>query len=387
MPATDTIICISANGLTESTSTNAARRMLVATTDGVLDYRRADASAPWQLQPAMLLAGQHLSALTWDEKTGLLFALPHFHGGVLVSKDQGQTWEARNDGLQSDYAYVLLIQHIGDKTILNLGTEPVNFYQSFDLGLTWHAHPSVAEVEGTEFWIFPRSHPHIKHIAAHPARPERIYVCVEQGDLLVTEDGGDTWTSMCSMERPDDKFRRDQHRVTFFRDNPDEIFFCTGIGLYHTTDAARTWQRLTDTSHKCAYPDPFFVHPTKELLYMVGAGENPNPKWAAEGTAHPMFMRSSDHGQTWHTVMAGMPDPVPGNLEVAAMHWSDEGGVELYAGTACGQLYVSRDDGDSWQALAEDLPPMSKGPHFRWFLSAEDRTAYEEKLKAMNVFA
>ena len=41
----------------------------------------------------------------------------------------------------------------------------------------------------------------------------------------------------------------------------------------------------------------------------------------------------------------------------------------------------------NWQAVAEDLAPMSKGPHFRWFLSAEDRTAYEEKLKAMNVFA
>ena len=192
---------------------------------------------------------------------------------------------------------------------------------------------------------------------------------------------------MCSMERPDDKFRRDQHRVTFYRDNPDEIFFCTGIGLYHSTDAARTWQRLTDTHHECAYPDPFFVHPTRDLLYMVGAGENPNPKWAAEGTAHPKFMRSKDHGKTWTPAMAGMPDPVPGNLEVAAMHWSDEGGVELYVGTACGQLYVTRDDAESWQAVAEDLAPMSKGPHFRWFLSAQDREEYENKLKAMNVFA
>ncbi len=383
----NTIICISANGKTDTASTHAARRMLVSTIDGVLDYRREGPGAAWQLQPDMLLAGQHISALVYDEKLDLLFALPHFTGGVLVSADHGETWETRNTGLQSDYAYYLMIQHIGDETVLSLGTEPVMFYQSFDLGKTWHAQPSVNDVEGTEHWIFPRSSPHIKHIAAHPARPERIYICVEQGDLLMTEDGGKSWRSMCSMEREDDKFRRDQHRVTFYRDNPDEIFFCTGIGLYHTTDGGESWEQLTDTSHECAYPDPFFIHPTKEILFMVGAGENPNPKWAIEGTAHPKFMISTDHGQNWTRAMDGMPEPVPGNLEVAAMHVSDDGGVELYAGTACGQLYVSRDNAASWSAVSEDLPAMSKGPHFRWFVSDKERAAYEDKLKALNVFA
>lgn len=385
--AEETIICVSANGKTESSSPAAALRMLVATIDGVLDFRRSGPDAPWQLQPAMVLEGKHISALVYDEPTGLLFALPHFHGGVLVSADQGLTWEARNSGLQSDYAYHLLVQHVDGKTILNLGTEPVMFYRSVDLGKSWQAFPSCTQVEGVEHWIFPRSHPHIKHIAAHPLRPERIYICVEQGDLLVTEDGGNSWTSLHSMERADDKFRRDQHRVTFYRDNPDELFFCTGIGLYHSTDAGLTWVRLSDTSDPCAYPDPFFVHPTKELLFMVGAGENPNPKWAIEGTAHPKYVVSSDHGKTWQEAMEGMPDPVPGNLEVAAMHHSADGGTELYAGTACGQLYVSRDDAASWQAVSESLQPMSKGPHFRWFLTQEDRAAYEDKLRAMNVFA
>ncbi len=385
--ADETIICLSANGKTESFSKKAARRMLVATTEGVLDYRRDAADGEWQLQEKMLLEGQHISALVYDEKLDLLFALPHFHGGVLVSADHGESWETRNHGLQSDYAYYLLIQHIGDQTVLSLGTEPVMFYQSFDLGKSWEAHPSVNEVEGTEHWIFPRSDPHIKHIAAHPARPERIYICVEQGDLLRTDDGGETWTSINSMERSDDKFRRDQHRIVFYRDNPDEMFFCTGIGLYHSADAGETWERLTDTDHECAYPDPFFVHPREEILFMAGAGENPNPKWASEGTAHPKYMTSRDHGKTWQKAMKGMPDPVPGNLEVAAMHDSDEGGLELYAGTACGQLYVSRDNADSWTPVAEHLQPMSKGPHFRWFLSQEDREAYEDKLRGMGVFA
>lgn len=385
--AKDTIICISANGKTVSSSEKAARRMLVATTEGVLDFRRDGPDAEWQRQNGLLLPGHHISALVYDEPTGLLFAGNHFKGGLLVSEDQGKTWARRDPGSGAEHAYTLLVQHVSDQTILNLGTEPVMFYRSWDLGKSWTAYPSCTEVEGTEHWIFPRSQPHIKHIASPPSEPETIYICIEQGDLLKSTDGGKSWISLHSMERSDDKFRRDQHRVVFYHDNADEIFFATGIGLYHSTDAGETWERLTDTSHPCAYPDPLFVHPDKDVLFMQGASENPNPKWASEGTARPQFMKSTDHGKTWVQKMDGMADPVRGNLEIAAMHQSAEGGLELYSGSACGELYVSRDEAESWQFAAGELPPMSKGPHFRWFLTPEEREAYENKLRAINAFA
>ncbi|MCW3838318.1 WD40/YVTN/BNR-like repeat-containing protein [Sphingomonas canadensis] len=382
----ETILCISANGKTTSSSRKAARRMLVATTEGVLDFRRDGPAGAWLRQDGLLLEGQHVSCLVYDEPTGLLFAGMHFAGGLLKSADGGKSWQRADNGVASGHAYTLLVQHVGGETILNLGTEPVMFYRSWDLGESWTAYPSCTEVEGTEHWIFPRAQPHIKHIAAHPDEPETIYICVEQGDLLRTTDGGKSWESLHSMERSDDKFRRDQHRVVFYR-TPDEIFFTTGIGLYHSADKGATWERLTDTSHPCAYPDPFFVHPTKDVLFMQGAGENPNPKWATEGTAHPQFMKSIDHGKTWQQAMAGMVEPVRGNLEIAAMHDAEEGGLELYTGSACGELYVSRDEGESWQFATGELPPMSKGPHFRWFLTAEEREAYENKLRGINAFA
>jgi photosystem II stability/assembly factor-like uncharacterized protein len=380
------IICISANGKTESVGSAAARRMLIATAEGLLDYRRVDATAPWTLQPDRLLDGRHVSALVHDEPTGLLFAGLHYEGGLLVSADGGATWEARNEGLESGHVYSLLVQHVDGQTILNLGTEPVMFYRSFDLGRSWTAHRECTQVEGTEHWFFPRSAPHIKHIAAHPARPETLFICVEQGDLLRSDDGGATWRSLNAMERPDDKFRRDQHRVVFVGEDPDELFLTTGIGLYHSRDGGESWDRLTDTSHPCAYPDPFFVHPSRELLFMVGAGMNPNPNWGAAGTAYPKFMTSTDHGRSWQPAMQGMPDPVAGNLEVAAMHVSDEGGVELYTGSSCGELFMSTDDAATWSRIGVGLPAMSKGPHFRHFLPPDERLVYEEKLKSMNAF-
>jgi photosystem II stability/assembly factor-like uncharacterized protein len=385
--ADETIICISANGKTHSAAGKAARRMLVATAEGVVDFRRSGAGAAWERQPDLVLPGQHVSALVYDEKTRLLFAGLHFEGGILVSEDAGATWEPRNEGLQSGHVYTLLVQHDGERTILNVGTEPVMFYRSYDLGRSWTAFPSCLEVEGREHWFFPRSEPHIKHIASPPSRPDTLYLCVEQGDLLRSKDGGNSWESLHGMEREDDKFRRDQHRVIFYRDDPREIFFTTGIGLYHSSDEGESWERLTDTTHPLAYPDGFFIHPRKDILYMVGAGMNPNPNWGAEGTAYPLFTQSTDHGKTWEKRMEGIRQPVKGNLEVAAMHFSEEAGVELFTGSACGELYASSDEAASWQLISDTVPPMSKGPHFRHFLPAEERQAYEDKLRAMNAFA
>jgi photosystem II stability/assembly factor-like uncharacterized protein len=382
------LICLSANGGTLSESERAARTLLVATVEAVIELRRDDARAPWRCARRDILPGRHVSALLHEPRSGLIFAGLHFQGGLQVSADRGLTWEPRNAGLASGHVYSLHVQYLGDRTVLYLGTEPAMLYRSEDLGRNWTALPGVLEVPETDKWFFPRSVAHVKHIASHPSEPRTLYLCIEQGDLLKSVDAGRSWRPLTSLERPDDKFRRDMHRVTLSRDDPREIFLTTGIGMYHSTDGGETWERITDTGFVLGYPDPFFIHPTKpNVMFMCGAGMNPNPEWARTGTANPVFMRSTDSGRTWVEAMDGMPRPVRGNIEAVALHASREAGVELIAGTACGELYASRDEARSWTLIAERIPPVSKGPHFRHFLASDQREAYESKLRAIGAFA
>lgn len=376
------LICLSANGDTVCRSEQAALRMLVTTANGIVEFQREAPNAPWQITRNDILSGKHVSALSLDTRSGLLYACVHFTGGVLVSADGGDTWEPRNNGLESEHAYTILIQHVGGKTVLNLGTEPVMFYRSFDEGQSWIKYPSCLDATEKEKWFFPRSVPHIKQIAAHPSQPETLYICVEQGDLLKTEDGGKSWRSVATMDQPDDKFRRDMHRVTFQESDANEILLTSGIGLYRSTDAGEHWQTLTDIHFRMGYPDPFFIDPRDpDVMYMIGAGVSPNPNWGKDGTAYPLFLRSEDRGDTWHDRMDGIVQPVPGNIEAAAMHFSQEGGLELFLGTSCGQLYTSKDRGDSWTLITDQIEAVSKGPHFRHFLSPEARKVYEDGLR------
>jgi len=381
------MICLSSSGSTLCETERAAPTMLVATTEGVAEFTRPGPRAPWSCTRKDILAGHHVSALVHESRSGLLFAGLHFQGGVMVSADRGKTWEARNKGLQSEHAYTLFAKYIDSRTVMYLGTEPAMLYRSEDLGLNWTALPAMRDVPDTDKWLFPRSVPHIKNIASHPSQPQTLYICVEQGDLLKSTDDGKSWRQLSSLDRPDDKFRRDMHRVTFRRDNAEEIFLTTGIGLYHTTDGGGSWEHITDPQFSLGYPDPFFIHPTKSnVMFMAGAGASPSPEWGKTGSANPSFMRSDDNGRTWVEVMNGMRRPVRGNIEAAALHYSKESGLELFAGTACGELYTSRDEAGSWTLLSDEIAPVSKGPHFRHFLSSDQREAYENKLRSIGAF-
>lgn len=386
--AEDNLICLSANGKTSSCARQAARDLLVATSEALVHFARESASEPWKRTRDDLLAGHHVSALLFEPRSGLLFAGLHFTGGLMVSADRGLSWEPRNNGFDSGHVYSLHVQYREDRTVLFAGTEPAMLYRSDDLGQSWTAISSIRDVPDTDKWLFPRSVPHVKHIASHPADPRTLYVCVEQGDLLKSVDDGKTWRQMVSVDRPDDIYRRDMHRVVFPSEDPDELYLTTGIGSYYSIDGGESWTRLTASNHVLAYPDPLFVLPgdNRELI-MVGAGVAPGPHWAAAGTSDAHIMRSRDGGKSWEDRMEGIRRPVRGNLEAAAMHVSEESGVELFVGSACGELYLSTDLGDHWQMLTADIAPVSKGPHFRHFLTPEDRQAYEEKLRALGSFA
>ena len=380
-------ICLSTNGRISAASSETPTMLLVATAEGICAFERAELGAPWRPRRRDILPGRHPSALLYEPRSGLLFAGLHYQGGVLASEDGGESWTARNNGLESGHVYTLAAQELADRIILYAGTEPAMVYRSEDLGRSWQALRAMREVPDTDKWWFPHAVPHVKNIAFHPAAPDTLYVCVEQGDLLKSTDRGRSWRQLTSYEKPGDKFRRDMHRVTLRPSNPREIFLTSGTGLYYSADGGESWTQLTKTDSRVGYPDPFFVDPQDEnTVYMAGASENPNPKWGATGSADPGFLKSTDSGRTWQEAMQGLPQPLRGNIEAAAMHRS-AGALEFFIGTACGEVYGSTDGARTWTLVSAGLPAISKGPHFRHFLSPEKRREVEDRLRALNAFA
>lgn len=374
------IALLSCNGGTVTQGDGPPTKLLVATLHGVRIFTRDAVGDAWR-QEATRLPEHHVSALLLDADSQRLFAGCHYDGGLWRSDDQGTTWVQCNEGLESGHIYALAAQKLEDRTRLWLGTEPPMLYSSADGGAHWRKHPGMLKVRNTDKWTFPPPPhmAHVKDIAFPPDRPEEIYICIEQGALLRSQDGGETWDEVTGYESEEDFFYNDNHRVIFKSSDPDDYVMNGGEGLYRNSHGE--WRHLTTRDDRIGYPDAMFRDPFDEAILIMAGPQNPPRLWREQDVpmADPTVMRSTDDGETWHLLGKGLPKIV-GNIEAMGMHVTKTG-YSLYAGTATGEVFHSDDRGETWSLLADSLPPISKGGHYRWFLTDERRAEIEDELR------
>src|SRR5690606_23497377 len=222
---------------------------------------------------------------------------------------------------------------------------------------------------------------HVKQITWHPANLERLYLLVEQGALLVSEDDGKTWDENRAYADPSkDMFRHDNHRL-LFRENPREYLMCGGEGIHVTFDDGRTWRQVMSREDRIGYPDAMHVDPRNDsVVYVFGPRTGPG-LWTKAGTSNPTVMRSRDFGETWQELRGGLPADLVGNIEASALHRHGSD-ITLFFGTASGEVWQSTDDGENWTRIAADLPPIAKNGHFRYLLPPDEKLAAEEMMRA-----
>ena len=356
--------------------------LLIATIEGVRTFARAGIGETWSPVHSSL-TDRHVSSLLWEPRSESLFAGAHGDGGLWVSDDRGENWRECGQALPSQHVYSLALQYRGDDPVIFAGTEPSALCRSDDLGRSWRQLHALTDVPDTELWTFPPPPhvAHVKNISFHPAEPETLYVCVEQGALLKSTDDGETWFEEIGYESSEDEIRRDNHRVLISTADPKQTFLCGGEGLYRSADAGRSWEHLTDRNHRIGYPDAMFIDPRSDaVLYMAGPRFAP-PRWGETGVADPTVMRSRDSGVSWEEIRSGLPDPIIGNIEAMGMHNAGED-LMLVAGTATGEVFCCDEPGERWELVANGLPPISKGGHYRWFLTPGQRAAIEQRMKA-----
>lgn len=356
-------ICLSTNGQIVFDEPAPPTRLIVATLGGAQLLARDRPGAPW-LRAGLALEGKHVSALLIEPAQRGVFAGVH-DGGLYYSGDDGTSWERRTSGIGIEHVFSLAAVRDDAGVAIYAGTEPVSLFRSRDSGKSWHELPAIRQVPGAEAWIFPAP-PHSAHtkaFAIDPRDPKHIYVAIEQGALLVSDDGGAQWRVLDAYDRPDDLWHHDIHRVVLRPSQPDEIFMTTGNGLYHSIDAGRSWDHVTDVHFRIGYPDHLVFAPGDEATLFLSGAQNDPTIWRRTKRAGGTVFRSRDGGRSWASAARGLPD---GRANVEAMCVVGyPGGYSLFVGTTDGEVYTSDDAAESWTRIAEALTPISKGAHYR----------------------
>jgi photosystem II stability/assembly factor-like uncharacterized protein len=206
-------------------------------------------------------------------------------------------------------------------------------------------------------WTFP--------IIFSKADPRALYVSSQR--LWRTRDGGETWTAISG-----DLTRHDPMTmgvsggpITHDMNGPEMYAVIFSVGpskvdtnviwtgsddglIYVTRNGGKTWTNVTPK----AMPDFGRVSQIDASAFDAGRAYVSVQRPLLNDQA-PYIFKTTDYGRTWTKIVSG----IRGNAYVRAVREDPMRPGLLYAGTQHG-VYISYDDGASWQGLNPGLPDL-----------------------------
>ncbi len=370
-------IGLSHGGSNIYSSSSRSEEILVGTKEGIAILKRSSGSE-WKVVHRAL-PDQFISSIIIEPESGTIFA-GAFYGTVHASVDGGRTWERRDNGLTVHDVYSLASVKLNGKVRVYSGTEPAHLFYSEDLGHHWTELPSLRSVPSTPQWSFPAP-PHIAHtkfITFDPYNPAKMYVCIEQGALLGSDDAGQTWKELntvgllANKNRPVEHFY-DVHKVVVDPRDPKRLYVTGGAGLYVTPDEGGHWERWTSADWAAdVYPDGIVLNPKQPDTMFVSAAEHNPRTWRESktpGYSGTRIYRTTDGGRSWDILGNGLPDRMKHEAGALCLESYGES-FSVFFATTGGDVYCSEDSGDHWLLINSGLAPISKKGHERLLRTA-----------------
>lgn len=243
------------------------------------------------------LAGHTLQCVAADARVPERAFVGTVDAGLQRTTDGGETW-ARVLGQGDRTTSVTVSPH--DPDVLWVGTEPSAVYRSADGGESWTDCTPLTDLDSAERWSFPpRPHTHhVRWIAVAPDAPDRLYVAVEAGAFVRTEDGGESW-----IDHPEGG-RYDTHTIATHPDAPERVYVAAGDGYALSPDRGETWTYPQDgLDHR--YVWSVAVHPDDPDTVVVSAARGARSAHSTDGESY--VYRTT--GEGWEQAMDGLPGP------------------------------------------------------------------------------
>ena len=269
--------------------------------------------------------------------------------GVWRTDDGGRSWAEKNAGLV--YKHTLSLARHPATGDLYAGTEPACIFRSTDGGDSWVELESLRRLATREDWTFPGPPfvAHVRGIGLSPSDPRVIFGAVEEGWLVRSTDGGESWVNI------KDGTEFDSHTVTVLPDDGKTVVSASGHGLYRSVDGGETFAQ-SDAGIAHPYLINVAVHPDRPRVLFTAGAEVPPPNWRRPEGAGAGFYRSADGGESWARLTGGLPDRIgPAPRSIAVDPASPE---TVFIGLNDGALWASRDGGEEFSRIASGLPPI-----------------------------
>lgn len=357
----------------------------IGTRKGLFTVNRGNGS--WRVSKAEFI-GDPVVMLLHDRRDDHLYiSIKHGHFGSKVhrSPDGGRTWQEvdppkypekpddvsdtvcpfRGTVIPWSLEMIWSLETGAADGQLWCGTLPGGLFVSHDRGDSWELIRSLWDKPNRAKWVGGGYDvPGIHSIAVHPDDPTHLTVGVSCGGIWQSKDDGQTWNLEGKGLRaeympPELQFEQDgqdPHRLVQCRAQPDKMWVQHHNGIFRSTDGGRNWTEI-EKAGPAVFGFAVVVHPDKGDTAWFVPGVKDEIRVPVDGKL--VVTRTRDGGQSFDVLSNGLPQEHAYDLVYRhAMDIDDTGDVIVF-GSTTGSLFISEDQGDSWQTISTHLPPIN----------------------------
>jgi photosystem II stability/assembly factor-like uncharacterized protein len=272
---------------------------------------------------------------------------------VFRSDDTGRTWRETAAAFPG-YEISSLAVHPWEPEVLLAGLETAALFRSEDGGRSWAEVSAIRQMseQPNAGWHVPwgPAKGHVRTPAWDRRDPRRIYLPIEVGGVMRTEDGGETWENVRGG------IHDDVHALAVSPEQNAVLYAATRTGFGRSEDHGRTWQPLT-AGLEHLYCRTIALDPANpERLYTAGASAGPGA-WRRPTGAETALFRSDDGARSWRRLRGGLPESFRPYVDALVTDPQTPDAVAF--GTNDGEVYLSRNAGERWERLAQ-APPVRR---------------------------
>ncbi len=233
--------------------------------------------------------------------------------GVFRSDDGGSSWAFRSHGILASNVTSLAVDEQNPDTIWIVADFAL--FRSIDRGRTWAPVPLDPAISAEK----------IRRVAVSPLDSKTVYIELYFGQVVRSQDGGQTWVAVGTPELPSDF-------TVLMADVQDPAkLWLAGQGIARSLDGGDTWTVL---------PTGFGF-----FLSLAISPSSPSTLYALGVlTSQPLLVRSTDGGVTWTAIQSGLPQFL--NLSTLAVDPLLP--KTIYTLSLLGEVFKSTDGGDTW---------------------------------------
>ncbi len=244
------------------------------------------------------------------------------------------------------------------------GTIPGGLFHSRDDGAHWSLVESLWNDPRRKQWMgggydFAGIH----SVLVDPRDPAHVTVGVSVGGVWKTRDrgvhfelvGAGLRNAYMPPEQADDPLVQDSHRIKHCAAHPDRHWMQHHNGIFVSDDAGMNWREITEVP-RSVFGFAVAVHPGEpDTAWFVPAVKD---EQRIPVDARLVVNRTRDGGRSFDTLHRGLPDEDAYDLVYRHGLAVADDGERLAFGSTTGALWLSEDQGDSWQCVSRHLPPI-----------------------------